>query len=103
MKQIPEAVRRNAAKLFWDIDPSTLDPVRHEDFILGRVLSKGDPEAVRAIRAEVGDEALRAFITRAPHRLDRRSLRFFQVVLSPSEVPCTAPPFPRSNARLFQP
>lgn len=103
MKRIPEVLRRRATKLFWDVDVSALDPERHEDFILGRVLSKGDLEAVRALREEVGDAVLRAFVARAPHRLDRRSLRFFEVVLSTDEVPCTNHPFQRSSVPLFRP
>jgi hypothetical protein len=82
---------------------SALDPESHEDFILGRVLSKGDLEAVRALRDEVGDAVLRAFVARAPHRLDRRSQRFFEVVLSSNEVPCTKQPFQRSSDPLFRP
>jgi hypothetical protein len=31
-----------APRLFWDVDPTALDPERHEDFIIGRVLSEGD-------------------------------------------------------------
>lgn len=84
---------------------SALDPKQHEDFILGRVLSEGTLEMVRALRAEVGDAALRAFLNRAPHRLDRRTRRFLQVVLadviSEEATPCTKTPFRRNSAALF--
>src|SRR5687767_7382071 len=103
MKRLPEAVLRLARQLFWDIEPGELDLERHEDFIFGRVLSLGDLDAVSALRAEVGDDALRAFIQRAPHRLDRRSLRFFQVLLSLPEASCTTTPSPRISAPLFRP
>jgi hypothetical protein len=91
--------------MFWDVDVQALDPERHEDFIFGRVLSEGTVEAVRALRDEVGDGALRAFLLRAPHRLDRRTRRFLEVVLSDEaieeEASCTKTPFRRSSDALF--
>jgi hypothetical protein len=101
MRRIPQVVKDAGARLFWDVDPASLDPEDHEDFILGRVLSEGDWESVRALRAEVGDAGLRAFLERAPHRLDARTRRFLEVVLPASEEPCTATPFRRSSGGLF--
>jgi hypothetical protein len=101
MRRIPQAVLDAGARLFWDVDPASLDPDRHEDFILGRVLSEGDWETVRALRAEVGDKGLRAFLERAPHRLDERTRRFLDVVLPASEETCTTTPFRRNSGGLF--
>jgi len=101
--RVPPAILAEASRLFWDIDPAKLDPVAHADFILGRVLSMGSWSAVRALRAEVGDEVLGDFVERAPHRLDRRSLQFFRTVLASKEEACTTTPFRRSSARLFSP
>jgi hypothetical protein len=92
VKRIPEEVQSDSERLFWDIDRNTLDPQLHEDFILGRVLTLGNERAVKAIIAEVGLEALQDFVLRAPHRLDRRSRRFFEVVLSVHESSCTTKP-----------
>jgi hypothetical protein len=103
MRSIPLAVREASARLFWDVDVATLDPERHEDFILGRVLSEGDWATVRALRSEVGDQALRAFVDRAPHRLDQRTRRFLEVVLPNSEKRCTTTSFHRSSGGLFSP
>lgn len=102
MRRLPAIVREHQQKLFWDVDPERLDPIAHEDFILGRVLSLGSWEDVQSIRDEIGDDGLRAFVMRAPHRLDRRSLRFFQVVLD-MEPSCTTTPFRKPSARLFSP
>jgi hypothetical protein len=101
VERIPDEVIKEAPHLFWDVDPATLDPAKHEDFILGRVLSKGSWAALRAIRLTVGDQKLREFVQRAPHRLDLRSRRFLEVALSIDETPCTTTPFRRSNERLF--
>ncbi len=103
MKRIPSEVLAESPRLFWDIDLGSLDPDAHADFIMGRVLSEGSWSALRALHAEVGDAALRDFVQRAPHRLDSRSLRFFQVVLSTADAPCMTKPFHRSSARLFSP
>jgi len=40
MRRIPEAILNAAPRLFWDVELQTLDPERHEHFILGRVLSE---------------------------------------------------------------
>jgi len=104
MQRIPELILNAGSRLFWDIDPASLDPVAHEDFIFGRVLSEGDETMVRALRAEVGDVALRDFLLRAPHRLDKRTRRFLEVVLgvtAESEERCTTTPFRRSSDALF--
>jgi hypothetical protein len=80
--------------------------VAHEDFIFGRVLSEGDEAMVRALRAEVGDVVLRDFVLRAPHRLDKRTRRFLEVVLGipiESEKRCTTTHFRRSSDMLFNP
>jgi hypothetical protein len=107
MQRIPEAILKAGTRLFWDVDVATLDPSQHEDFILGRVLSEGTTEMVRALRDEVGDSALRAFLLRAPHRLDRRTRRFLEVVLAGVDAQeptaCTTTPFRRNSDGLFSP
>ena len=104
MKRLPEPIARHAKELFWDIDLDALDPEAHEDFVLGRVLSFGSWADLRALHDEIGDDRLRAFVERAPHRLDRRTLRFFEVVLGARrEEECTTKPFRRSNEALFRP
>jgi hypothetical protein len=101
MRAIPSAVLQAARRLFWDVDVAALDPELHEDFILGRVLSEGDWTIVHALREEVGDQALRAFVDRAPHRLDKRTRRFLDVVLPANSDPCTTPHFRRNSDGLF--
>jgi hypothetical protein len=103
MNRVPSEVLAESRHLFWDIDPATLDPHRHADFVIGRVLSKGSWAALSALRSEVGDATLRDFVERAPHRLDRRSLRFFQVVLGTDPSACTTKPSRPSTAPLFSP
>lgn len=103
MNRVPNEVLAESRHLFWDVDPAGLDPQLHADFIVGRVLSKGSWSALRALRDEVGDGVLRDFVQRAPHRLDRRSLQFFLVVLGTDASPCTTKPSRPSSAPLFSP
>ena len=102
MRPLPEALARNAQRLFWDVDVASIDLDQHADFVMGRVLSHGDQDAVVCLQRELGDDALRAFVARAPHRLDARSRRFFEVVLNVSESTCTPRPFRKRNAQLFR-
>jgi hypothetical protein len=84
------------------VDVKSIDLNRHADFVLGRVLSLGDAEAVHCLRREFGDDALRDFVARAPHRLDARSRRFFEVVLNVSESTCKQAPFRKRKEQLFR-
>ncbi len=84
------------------MDVANIDLNRHADFVLGRVLSLGDAEAVHCLRREFGDEALRDFVARAPHRLDERSRRFFEVVLNVGESTCSPAPFRKRREQLFR-
>jgi hypothetical protein len=103
MNRVPSEVLAESRHLFWDVDPASLDSHAHADFVIGRVLSKGSWSAVSALRSEVGDATLRDFVERAPHRLDHRSLIFFQVVLGTDPSACTTKPSRPSIATLFSP
>jgi hypothetical protein len=101
VRAIPPEVLARARRLFWDVDVAALDPELHEDFILGRVLVEGDWECVRAVRREIGDEGLAAFVRRAgARRLDRRTRRFFEAVL---DLPCETTSSTSSSAPLYAP
>jgi hypothetical protein len=101
---LPPEILARAPDLFWDVDPSSLDPERHEDFILGRVLVDGDWSIVRALRREVGDPGLAAFVRRAGRRrLDRRTLRFFEAVLDLPAQSCETTSSTNASAPLFAP
>jgi hypothetical protein len=101
---LPEIIASHAGRLFWDVDAGSLDLEAHEDFVLGRVLSLGSWQDLTALREEIGDDRIRQFVERAPHRLDRRSRRFFEVVLGARlEEACTTTPFRRSSESLFRP
>jgi hypothetical protein len=89
MRELPATIRDRLPKLFWAVDLARLDPELHEDFVFARLLNEGDWSVVRALRDAVGDDALAAFVRRAGRRLDRRTRRFFEVVLSIPAEPAT--------------
>jgi hypothetical protein len=98
---IPPEILAKATRLFWDVDPASLDPEAHEDFIVGRVLVEGDWSCIRALRRELGDSGLAAFLRRSgARRLDRRTRAFLECVLdlrpceTTSSIHASAPLFP---------
>ncbi len=74
--------------LFWDYKFDQLNWQEHEDFVVRRVLSEGTWENVCWLRRQVGDDALREWITRHQGRpLSRQQLRFWELVLNlPSDL-----------------
>jgi len=103
VRALPLVSQSQLRKLFWDVEVASLDPERHEDFILGRLLTEGDWDVVGALRDAVGDDALAAFVRRAARRLDRRTLRFLEVVLDIPHEPCTTTSSTNRSAPLFRP
>jgi hypothetical protein len=75
---LPESLR----PLFWDCDFATLDVVRHNDFIVGRVLASGPLDAIRWLRRQYGDDVIRDWIIRhCGRQLSSRQLRFWETVI----------------------
>lgn len=68
-------------RYFWDYRPQALSgEERHT--VIARLLQVGGWDAVRWLRASVGDEGLRAFLTRRRGRgIGPKRLRFWGVVL----------------------
>lgn len=105
MERIPEVILNAGNRLFWDVDVAQLDPAKHEDFILGRVLSYGTLEMGPG-PAQSSDR-LGATGLRAPSATSPRSPEpaIFEVVLAGSAEekpePCATMPFRRSSDALF--
>ena len=58
----PRKLPRWLWTFFWDVDPKALDPVGHRDFILGRLLARGDRRAWKWVRRHWTEEELREFL-----------------------------------------
>lgn len=85
VERIPGVVR----SLLWDTDPEAFDPARHPDYLMGRVLELGRPEACRWLRDSFGDDRVREFVrTLGPRRLSPRALNYWALALGLDDRPC---------------
>jgi hypothetical protein len=64
------------ASLFWDCDPKTLDRDEHAQFIIERILARGDVEDFRWARRTYSEKKLRETFLRS-RTLDRKSFNFW--------------------------
>ena len=69
-------------ELLWDVHAPDVSWNSHREFIIGRILARGDVEHIRMLGKFVGDEALRAHLRRTRGRaMERKRLRFFENIL----------------------
>ncbi|MFQ5599846.1 MAG: hypothetical protein ACE5G2_04745 [Candidatus Krumholzibacteriia bacterium] len=74
-------------ELFWEHAPGDISWERHRDFIVERVLARGDWDAICWVRSQAGDEVLREIIVRTRGRwLSRAQIRFWQLILDLPEA-----------------
>ena len=77
------------AWLFWDVDPETIDLERHRDYVLERIMARGNWEAMRWLARHVERPALADFLLRKGHRLAPRERAFWSLI---ADVPCEPAP-----------
>lgn len=69
-------IDRLSASLFWDVDPATIDPNRHRDFVIRRVAERGTMGEVRDAWRHYGEAAFREALLTAP-ALGAKTLSYF--------------------------
>lgn len=75
-------LQRGLKSLFWDCDFSTLELGKHRNFIIRRILDRGDWQAITWLRRTVGDGVIRDWLLeRHGGGLDPRKLRFWGLIL----------------------
>ncbi len=90
-----------AHRLFWDVDPTTLDRERHADFIMERMLEYGTWEGIQWLRITYGDERIRDYLLRRGHRvLSNKTLNFWKIMLDLGGEECLQTSSLRSS-RVF--
>jgi len=72
--------------LFWDVDPSKMDPVKHSDFIIQRVFMRGDWEDYLYAKKQFSKNEIIEALTNARY-LDKKTLHFASLIL---QLPLTA-------------
>lgn len=64
----------------WDVEPATVDPERHRDFIMERVMSRGTWEAMRWLKTTYSRELLGDFLQRRGDRLTPRDRAYWSLI-----------------------
>ena len=73
---------KNLESLFWDCDFHAVRMDEHRNFIIRRILDRGNWEAISWLRRTVGDQIIREwFLQKEGGGLDPRKLRFWGLVL----------------------
>lgn len=63
--------------LFWDVSLDDIDPEKNKEFIIERVLNKGDLEDFRWITEKYNKSDISNVIKNKGYRLDRKSMNFW--------------------------
>lgn len=65
-----------SSHLFWDVDRGTLDPERHADFLICRIVERGSSRDVRLAWRYYGEDRVREALLGAS-ALSRKTIHFF--------------------------
>jgi hypothetical protein len=71
---------RDVRRLLWDVDPDALEGDRHLDFVIERVMTRGNRAAMTWLRTSVATERLREVLRHRGHRLSPRDLAYWRLV-----------------------
>ena len=66
--------------LFWDVDPTTVDPAQHRDYVMERIMTRGTWEAMRWLRRTYSQEQLADSVRRKGRRLPPRDGAYWALV-----------------------
>jgi hypothetical protein len=77
---VPAPLPDHVRTLFWDVDPGQVDVVRHADYVLERVMTRGGWEAMLWLRATYSVDDLAAFLRRKGNRLPARELAYWALI-----------------------
>lgn len=81
--ELPAGVR----SFFWDCDFQTVDPAAQREFVLSRLVERGDWDSLVWLRQTVGDEEIRRWLLeKGWRRLNPRHLRFWALILGVPEA-----------------
>lgn len=83
MKSLPEKYK----KYFWDCDFNSLDWNDHKEYILKRLLSFGNLEAIKLILKEFSHQEIKIFIqTKGSFTLSRTNYLFWKRIVKHEEL-----------------
>ncbi len=73
---LPNAVK----KLFWEVDPSAVDIVKHCYYVLERVITRGGWDAMKWLRRTYDLETIGSFLLRKGSRLYPRDVAYWALI-----------------------
>lgn len=81
---------------FWDVDFDKLDPQKYPDFVLKRVIDRGNTSALRWALSRYPLESIKNLILKS-RDLSRKTANFWTRIfnLDPKQVPCLQKPYSR--------
>jgi len=90
------------ATLFWDTNPEKLDFEKHKDFIIVRVLMRGDTDDFLEIQNFYGTKTMIQAAKNAKY-LDKKTLNFLSLIfdIPKKEFRCTKKPFLKTQKALW--
>jgi len=77
MKPLP----KNIEKYFWDCDFETMNMQQHAFFICERILTYGNEDSIRWLRAAI-DQALLKKVISQSRNLDKKTKNYWKVMLN---------------------
>jgi len=83
-------------RLFWEVDPRTVDVVRHADYVIERVAQRGPWVAMLWLARTYPKSVLADFLKRKGHRLPPRDRVFWSLVAgleAPADIGGARPPW----------
>ncbi|MDP2630711.1 MAG: hypothetical protein Q8P56_04855 [Candidatus Uhrbacteria bacterium] len=67
--------------LFWDVDPKTIDPKKHERYIIERMLNFGTMDELRWMFRAYPQTLIRKTLHRPRSQVDKKSKSLWSLVL----------------------
>lgn len=67
-------------RLFWDVDPKTVQLDRHRDYVLGRVMTRGGWAAMCWLQRTYSREELADYLRRKGHLLAPRDQTYWALI-----------------------
>lgn len=81
-------------RYFWEVEPSKIDVEQRPEYVISRLMDYGHTEAVRWMRSEYGDEAIKRTL-QVTRGISRPSAYYWSRVIgmATKEVRCLQTPY----------
>lgn len=81
----------DVARLFWEVDPASINLESHRDYVIERVMTRGTWAAMKWLREAYSTETLADFLRRRGDRLAPRDAAYWSLVCGVHPAPHTRP------------